>query len=195
MEIRDIFSDTDSEVCGERELGIDPDVREDGQTFKENAFIKCCKLYGILKETGRVHDTIVVADDSGLCIDFFDGAPGVYSSRFMGEISYDIKNKAILNKLENVPDEKRGAVFRCHVTAITEDGRSFDTEDEMLGIISHQIRGSNGFGYDPIFLLPGRGKTVAEISKEEKNTFSHRGKAFRKLKSILAKEGFIKIFK
>ena len=129
-----------------------------------------------------------MADDSGLEIDYLDGAPGIYSARFMGEdTSYDIKNKALIDKLAGVPDEKRTARFVCAIACALPDGQILESRGTMEGIIGYEIKGENGFGYDPIFYLPECGCTSAEISPEKKNELSHRGKALRAMKEKLEK--------
>lgn len=195
-EIMDIMSDTDCEFFSLKEMGLDLKIKEDGKTFAENAFIKAKLIYDILKTEEKLNDTIVMADDSGLCIDFLKGEPGVHSSRFMGErTSYDIKNSALLEKLLGVSDDERGAAFYCHITALSTDGRRFDAIGKLSGIIAHEIRGKGGFGYDPIFLLPERDVTVAQLTEDEKNKISHRGRALKKMKSILSKEGLVRILR
>ena len=129
-----------------------------------------------------------MADDSGLEIDWLGGAPGIYSARYMGEdTSYEIKNRALLEKLEGVPEEKRTARFVCSIACAFPDGRIFTSRGTMEGVIAHDIKGANGFGYDPIFYLPELKCTSAEISPEQKNELSHRGKALRRMKEQLAK--------
>lgn len=129
-----------------------------------------------------------MADDSGLQIDYLDGAPGIYSARFMGEdTSYDVKNAALLKKLEGVPDEKRTARFVCAIACALPDGRVLTSHGTMEGRIGYEIKGENGFGYDPIFFLPEYACTSAEIPPEKKNELSHRGKALRAMKAELEK--------
>ena len=172
-EIRMILGDLDYEILSMKEAGIDADIVEDGKTFEENAIIK---LSGCL----------VLADDSGLEVDYMDKMPGIYSARWMGEdTSYRIKNKAIIDKLEGVPDEKRTARFVCAIAAAFPDGRVVTKRGTIEGIIGYEERGENGFGYDPIFFLPEYGKTTAELSPEEKNQISHRGRALELIKSEL----------
>ena len=154
---------------------------EDGTSFEENALIK-------VRAIGPQKDTVVLADDSGLCIDAFSGGPGVYSSRFLGEdTDYIFKNNYILEKLSGLPDEQRGAHYSCVIAALFPDGTEAVTEARMEGIISEKPMGSGGFGYDPILYLPEFGKTAAEITAEEKNRISHRGLALEKMKEILQK--------
>ena len=181
-EINDILADMDVQVLSMEEAGITADVVEDGTTFEENAIKKATE---IMKISGK----LTLADDSGLEIDYLDKAPGVYSSRFMGEDTpYLEKNTAILQKLEGVPEEKRTARFVSCIAAAFPDGRVRTCRDTIEGIIGYEIKGSNGFGYDPIFFVPEIGKYLAEISREEKNAISHRGKALRKMKEILKNE-------
>ena len=152
-EIRDILADVDAEVLSLKELGLKSEAEEDGETFEENARIKVREIFDILKGRHEMHNTLIMADDSGLCIDALGGEPGVHSARFMGhDTDYKIKNAAILKQLEDVPDDKRGAAFVCHISAIDEDGRLYDAEDDMPGAISRESRGAEGFGYDPIFI-------------------------------------------
>lgn len=191
-EIRDILADVDAEVLSLKELGLKSEAEENGESFEANARIKVREIYDILNGRHEMHNTLIMADDSGLCIDALNGEPGVHSARFMGhDTDYRIKNAAILEKLKNVPDEKRGAAFVCHIAAIDENGRLYDAEDEMRGSISRESRGREGFGYDPIFYLPQFGKTSGELSEEEKNAISHRGKVLRKMRDMLVNCGII----
>lgn len=185
-EIRRILKDTNAEVLVLKDLGIKSDPVENGATFAENARIKALDVYSSLLAKGDIKDTIVMADDSGLTIDCLNGAPGVHSARFMGhDTPYDLKNRAILELLEFIPEEERGAAFVCHICAINEDGRVFDEESEMRGSIARESLGNGGFGYDPIFWLPERGCTSGALSEDEKNNISHRGKVLRKIKETL----------
>ena len=181
-EIRMILEETGFEAVSMKEAGIDLDIVEDGETFEENALIKA---RAVCAASGK----IALADDSGLEIDALNKEPGVHSARFMGEnTSYDIKNNAILEKLANVQDEKRSARFVCAIAAVFPDGREWICRQTMEGMIGHEIAGSNGFGYDPIFYLPEYGCTSAELSPAEKNKISHRGKALRMMCDRLQKE-------
>ncbi len=178
-EIREIMADSGIEIISMKEAGITAERPEDGKTFEENAIIKATEA---CEKTGLP----ALADDSGLEVDYLDKAPGIYSARFLGEdTSYDIKNKYILDKLKGVPDEKRTARFVCAVACVWPDGRKEVVRDTIEGIIGREIKGENGFGYDPIFFVPEYGKTTAELSSEEKNAVSHRGKALRKMKKII----------
>lgn len=162
-----------------KEAGLTVHVEENGTSFEENAQIKA---KAVMERCGD----IVLADDSGLEIDYLGGEPGIYSARYMGEdTSYDIKNQTLLDRLEGVRDEERTARFVCVIACALPDGRIFTSRGVMEGIIGHEIRGENGFGYDPIFYLPECGCTSAEISPEKKNELSHRGKALRVMKEIL----------
>lgn len=178
-EVRMILQELNVPVLSMKEAGITAEIEENGSSFAENAKIKAQAIQ-------KLHGAIVLADDSGLEIDYLDKAPGIYSARFMGEdTSYDIKNRAILEKLQGVPDEKRTARFVCVIAAALPDGRTVTSEGVMEGRIGYEIAGENGFGYDPIFYLPEFGCTSAEISPEQKNEISHRGKALVKMKELL----------
>ena len=178
-EIREILADIDAEIFSLKDLGIKADIVEDGSTFEENAAIKA---KAICEMTGE----IVLADDSGLEVDYLNKEPGIYSARYMGEdTSYRIKNQNIIDRLAGVPDEQRTARFVCAIAAAFPDGRVKIVREAMEGIIGYEERGENGFGYDPIFFLPEYGKSSAEISREEKNSISHRGKPLRAIKDEL----------
>ena len=184
IEIRAILSDLGVEILSQKEAGIKADVIEDGMTFEENAMIKASAI-AELPEV-RAMDAIVLADDSGLEIDYLNKEPGIYSARYMGEdTSYDIKNQALLDRLDGVPDEKRTARFVCAIAAAMPDGSCEVVRGTMEGIIGHKIAGENGFGYDPIFFLPEYGCTSAELSPEKKNELSHRGEGLKKIRKIL----------
>lgn len=179
QEIREILSDLDAEILSLKDADIHIDIVEDGQTFEENAIIKA---KAICEATGE----IVLADDSGLEIDYLNKEPGVYSARYMGEdTSYHIKNGNLVERLDGVPDEQRTARFVCVIAAAFPDGTVKTVCGTMEGRIGYEEKGENGFGYDPIFYLPEYGCTSAEISMEEKNKISHRGKALRAIKEEL----------
>ena len=187
-EIREIMGNLPVEILSMKEAGIKADIREDGTTFEENAAIKAKAVAELLPEQDR--DTIVLADDSGLEIDALNGEPGIYSARYMGEdTSYHVKNAELIRRLEGVPAEKRTARFVCAVAAVLPDRTCLTVRGTIEGRIGYEERGSNGFGYDPIFMLPDRGCTTAELPPEEKNRISHRGQALRlmeeKLRGIL----------
>ena len=158
------------------QAGIDVDVVEDGTTFEENAMKKAVEIM-------KISGLPAIADDSGLEIDYLDKQPGVHSARFLGhDTSYDIKNKKILEMLEGVPDEKRTARFVSAVCLALPDGRIITTRGTIEGIIGHEIKGTNGFGYDPIFFIPEIKKYSAELTMDEKNAISHRGKAIAQMR-------------
>ena len=181
-EINAILADMDVNVISMEEAGITIDVVEDGTTFEENSMKKAVQ---IMEVSGK----ITLADDSGLEIDAMDKAPGVYSARFMGEDTpYPERFKAIFEKLEGVPEEKRTARFVSCIAAAFPDGRRLTSLDTVEGIIGYEVKGENGFGYDPIFFVPEMGRYMAELSAEEKNAISHRGKALGKMKELLKKE-------
>ena len=179
-EIRMILKDLGLEIFSMKELGVDVDVEENGTSFEENAEIKARAIASYLK------DDIILADDSGLEIDYLDKAPGIYSARFAGEnTSYDIKNKMLLDKLEGVPEEKRTARFVCVIAAVLPNGEVKTVRGTIEGIIGDKISGENGFGYDPIFYVPEYGCTTAQMDPELKNEISHRGKALRAMRKVL----------
>ncbi|MDO5136314.1 MAG: XTP/dITP diphosphatase [Eubacteriales bacterium] len=178
-EIREILGDLQVEVLSMKEAGVAADIVEDGTTFEENAVIKA-------KEVCRLTGEIVLADDSGLEIDYLNKEPGVHSARYMGEdTDYHVKNNSLIQRLEGVPEEKRTARFVCVVAAAFPDGSVKTVRAAMEGRIGYEERGENGFGYDPIFYLPEYGCTSAELSMEEKNKISHRGKALQAIKREL----------
>ena len=182
VEIREIVGELPVEILSMKDVGIKADIVENGSTFEENALIKA-------KEVCKLAGEMVLADDSGLEIDYLNGEPGIYSARYMGEdTSYRIKNQNLIDRLEGVPEEKRTARFVCAIAAAFPDGRSFVVRGTIEGIIGYEERGTNGFGYDPIFYLPERGVSTAEIPPEEKNSISHRGNALRKMKELLERE-------
>lgn len=188
VEIRMILKGLGMEILSQKEAGITADIVEDGQTFEENALIKAKGIAMIAADNPEYRNTIILADDSGLEIDYLNKEPGIYSARYMGEnTSYDIKNQALLDRLEGVPDEKRTARFVCAIAAVFPDGTSEVVRGTMEGMIGHMIAGENGFGYDPIFFLPDYGCTSAEISPEKKNELSHRGGGLRKMREIIEK--------
>lgn len=179
-EIRQILADLGMEIVSMKEAGVDIEIVEDGMSFEENAEIKARAISRVLTSD------IVLADDSGLEIDYLDKAPGIYSARFAGEdTSYDIKNRIFLDRLEGVPDEERTARFVCAVAAVFPDGTSETVRETIEGRIAHEPAGENGFGYDPIFYVPEYECTTAEMSAELKNELSHRGKALRSMRRIL----------
>ena len=173
-EIAEILSDTPFVVTTLKEEGYDPDIVEDGKTFEENALIKARTVHALAK------GAYVMADDSGLCIDALDGAPGIYSARFCGENStYPEKFAKIFEMLKDVPEEKRTAKFVCSIAVVRPDGSEFTVRGEVCGVLHEKPMGDGGFGYDPIFYVPEFGMTTAQMTKEQKNSISHRGKASR----------------
>jgi len=183
-EIKEILKgevSSDVEILSMADVGVNVNPIENGRTFADNAFIKARAVAGILKSRDFKEDGdwVVFADDSGLCVDAFDGEPGIHSARFMEGHSYFERNTAILNRLNEMGDVDRGARFVCAVALVFPDGSEQIFESDMVGEIANEICGENGFGYDPIFYLPQYNKTSAEISPKEKNEISHRGKALR----------------
>ena len=184
-EIRKILGGLGMEIQSMSEAGVEGDVEENGSSFAENSMIKARAVAAELKAKGE-EDCIVLADDSGLEIDYLNGEPGIYSARYMGhDTPYSEKNAAIIERLSGVKDEDRTARFVCAISAVLPDGRELSTLGKMEGRIGYEIAGENGFGYDPIFFLPEYGKTSAEISEDEKNAISHRGKALRSMQKLL----------
>ncbi len=178
-EIRLILADLGREIVTMKEAGFNGDIVEDGKTFKENAEIKARAVWAA---TGG----IVLADDSGLVIDYLNGEPGVYSARYLGEDTpYEEKNRILIERLEGAEGQERSARFMCNIAAVLPDGRVLHTEAAMEGLIAKEPAGSGGFGYDPILYLPEYGKTSAELTIGEKNKISHRGKALELMKTEL----------
>lgn len=168
------------EIISMKEAGINPAIEENGKSFMENAIIKAKAVAEAAK------GAIVLADDSGLEIDYLNKEPGIYSARYLGEdTSYHIKNSNLIQRLSGVPDEKRTARFVCAIACVLTDGRILTEEAAIEGRIGYEERGENGFGYDPIFMVPAYGKSTAELTEEEKNEISHRGKALRAMKEQL----------
>lgn len=179
-EIRMILADLGMEILSMKEAEVSLDILEDGKTFGENARIKA---YAVWKETGG----IVLADDSGLVVDHLEGEPGIYSARYMGEdTSYEVKNQAIIRRMEGTKGAERAARFVCAIAAVLPDGQVLHTEAAMEGLIAEHPAGQGGFGYDPILYIPQFGKTSAELTMEEKNAISHRGKALKEMRAKLA---------
>lgn len=175
-EIREILKDLDIELLSLKEAGINPDIEENGTTFEENAIIKAKQ---VMELTGE----IVLADDSGIEVDYMDKAPGVYSARFMGEnTSYTIKNQYIIDQLANAEEEERSARFVCVIACAFPGGEVITRRATIEGFIAKEIKGENGFGYDPIFYVPEYQCTTAEMPSELKNKISHRGKALKAMK-------------
>ncbi len=182
-EIRMILSDLGMEILSMKEAGIDVDIVEDGSTFEENAKIKALAIAKLLPED------IVLADDSGLEIDYLNKEPGIYSARYAGtDTSYTIKNNLLLERLNGVPDEERTARFVCAIAAAFPDGTVETVRGTIEGRIGYEIVGENGFGYDPIFYLPEYGCTTAELTPEKKNELSHRGNALRAIRPIIERK-------
>ena len=181
IEIKAILGDVFREILSMREAGITHETVEDGETFLENAEKKA-------REMAEISGCYALADDSGLCVDALNGSPGIYSARFAGEHGNDeANNDLLLQKLENVTD--RGAHYTCAMALACPDGRMITAEGYLYGEIGYERRGHNGFGYDPLFILPERGCTTAELSPEEKNAISHRANALYALLEKLKEAG------
>lgn len=184
-EIKAILQDMTADVVTMKDAGLFVEVEENGTTFLENAVIKAKAVADKAAESEQYKDVFVMADDSGLVIDALNGEPGIYSARYLGhDTSYREKNGDLIRRLTGVPDEERSARFVCAIAAVCPDGRMFTAEAAMEGRIGYEERGENGFGYDPIFYLP-EGRSSAELSPEEKNLVSHRGKALRLMREKL----------
>ena len=176
-EIRQILRDLGMEILSMKEAGVDIDIVEDGKSFEENAMILSAE------------EIIVLADDSGLEIDYLNKEPGIYSARYAGtNTSYDIKNSLLLSRMKGVPDKQRTARFVCAVAAVFPNGDKEVVRGTMEGCIGYEIAGANGFGYDPIYFLPEYGCTSAELAPEKKNELSHRGEALRMMRQIMEKK-------
>ena len=178
-EVRLILADLGMEIISMKEAGASCEIEETGSSFAENAEIKAKAVW---EQTGH----IVLADDSGLVVDYLGGEPGIYSARYMGEdTSYEIKNQAIIDRVAEAKEEERTARFVSAIAAVLPDGTILHTEGTVEGKIAHQPAGTEGFGYDPIFYLPEYGMTSAQIPIEKKNEISHRGKALEAMKQKL----------
>ena len=168
------------EILSMKEAGVYAEIVEDGKTFAENAAIKAKAIAALTP------GDFVMADDSGLEIDALNKEPGIYSARYLGEdTSYRIKNAKLIERLNGVPDEKRMARFVCAIATVLPDGTLLTTEGTIEGRIGYEEKGNNGFGYDPIFLVPPYIQTSAELTEEEKNAISHRGKALRSMREMI----------
>ncbi len=168
------------EILSMKEAGISTEIEENGSSFRENAVIKAKAV------AAAASGAVVLADDSGLEIDYLNKEPGIYSARYLGEdTSYHEKNHNLIERLSGVPDEKRTARFVCAIACVLPDGNVLTEEAAVEGRIGYEEKGENGFGYDPIFMVPSYGKSTAELTEEEKNAISHRGKALRAMKKRL----------
>ena len=182
VEVRMILADCGYEIVYMKEAGINIDIVEDGKTFEENAIIKATAI----SKTKEAEGCVVLADDSGLEVDYMDGAPGIYSARWQGEDTpYSIKNQMIIDALADAKEEERTARFVCAIAAAFPDGMVTTRRGVIEGMIAHQPAGEHGFGYDPIFFLPEYGKTTAELAPEDKNKISHRGRALEMIREVL----------
>jgi XTP/dITP diphosphohydrolase len=180
VELRRILSSYDVELLGLDDFPDVPDVAETGATFVDNAMLKA-------REVSDATQLVAIADDSGLAVDALNQMPGVLSARWAGRHGDDAANlDLVLAQLTDVPDERRGGSFVCAAAAAAPDGREIVVEERIDGMLLRKPRGGNGFGYDPIFVPIGHDRTTAEMSAEEKDAISHRGKAFRALAPQLA---------
>ncbi|EGO86734.1 nucleoside-triphosphate diphosphatase [Clostridium botulinum C str. Stockholm] len=180
QEIKEILKEFDLDILSLKEAGINVDIEENGTTFAENAHIKASEIFKLVK------GYMVLADDSGLMVDILNGEPGVYSARYSGEHGNDKKNnEKLLSKLNGVKFTERKAKFVCAMELIVDEDTIIDVQGEVEGYILEEERGVSGFGYDPLFYVPQFKKSMAEITPEEKNSISHRGKALKNLKKVL----------
>ena len=180
-EIAEIMGDFNIPVISMKDAGIDADIVENGSTFEENAMIKARSVWNVC-------GGMVLSDDSGLEIDALNKEPGIMSARYLGkDTSYHEKNNSLIERLKGVPDEKRTARFVCAVAAVFPDGSEKVVRGVMEGRIGYEEKGENGFGYDPIFILPKYSRTTAELPPEVKNSESHRGQALRMMKEEIGK--------
>ena len=180
-EYRNLLQGIPFELVTPKEMGILMDVEENGTTYEENARLKACLL-------SRRSGLLTLADDSGIEVDALDGEPGVMSARYTGETASDAERvNYLLSKLKDIPREKRTARFYCLIAIAQPDGQVQYCDGECKGIITFKPQGENGFGYDPIFFFPERGKTMAQLPLEIKNQISHRGRAAQKVRLLLNK--------
>lgn len=187
-EIRAILGDMELKISSMKEIGLAPDIEENGSTFEENARIKAQTVADALKAQEKTRACVVMADDSGLEIDALNGEPGVYSARYLGEETpFSEKSADLLRRLKDVPEKERSARFVCAIAAVFPDGETVVARGVIEGRIGYELRGDNGFGYDPIFYLPEYGRTAAELTDDEKNRISHRSRALEQMKEELKK--------
>ena len=183
-EIREVLNGLGLRIYALSDFPDVPDIEEDGKNFTENA-LKKARFYS------KYFKMMTIADDSGLEVDNLKGLPGIYSARYAGEgASSQANNQKLLSALEGVPVSKRGAKFKCLLAMVSPDGKEAITEGSCKGSIGFKEKGKRGFGYDPLFILPKNGKTMAELSLEEKNKISHRGKALKKLRKLIKSLGY-----
>ena len=204
-EIKRIMEGLDIELLTMKQIGFTEDIDENGQTFEDNAAIKAVAVAGFIKENRPEYaDAIIMADDSGLEIDAMGKMPGVQSHRWLGERTYEQAMTDIINELEGKPENERTARFVCSVSASGDAVKPIVTDEEDLkyngaavvretveGMVAHELKGENGFGYDPFFYVPEYGCTTAEMSPDRKNEISHRGKAVRAMRDRLLKAGIL----
>jgi len=185
-EMKEILKDLNIEVKSLENENINIDVVEDGKTFEENAKKKAKEIYEFLLNRGD-QNFIVLADDSGLSVDYLKGEPGIYSARYAGEHGNDTKNnEKLLKNLNGVQKESRGAKFICQLAMFTDQGEYFKVTGEVMGYIIDEVHGEGGFGYDPLFFYEPLSKTFAQLTAAEKNEISHRGVALKELKKVIS---------
>ncbi len=181
-EISKILNDFDIKVITMHEAGFNDEIIEDGETFEQNSFIKAKAVMD------KLNVDVTIADDSGLEVHALNNAPGVYSARYAGDnCNYHDNNKKLLKELGDLPLEKRSATFVTVITYLMSSGEKIVVRGEVEGYIAFELKGDNGFGYDPLFIVKGDGRTYAEMQDYEKNNLSHRALALKKLKEELRK--------
>lgn len=185
-EVKQILAELPFNIISMKEAGVSAEVDEIGVTYEENAMLKAEAIAKLAYEKDEYKDAIIMADDSGFEVDYLAKRPGVYSARFLGvDTPYTIKNQHILDEMKGVPDNYRSARFVAAISCVFPDGRKETVRATYEGIVAHEAKGTNGFGYDPILYLPDRGCTSSELSPEEKNRISHRAKALMLVKDLL----------
>ncbi|HOO79859.1 MAG TPA: RdgB/HAM1 family non-canonical purine NTP pyrophosphatase [Lachnospiraceae bacterium] len=184
-EIREILSDALVEIRSMEEIGFYEEIEENGTTFIENATIKAKAVAQFTQKKEELKQAIVLADDSGLEIDYLNKEPGVYSHRWLGNRTYTQAMTDLIEQMHDVPEEKRSARFVCSIAAVLPNGECLSVLETVEGKVAHEISGENGFGYDPFFYVESFGCTTAQLTREQKNEISHRGKALRAMKERL----------
>ncbi len=191
-EIKEILSGLDVELIPMQEIGFEGEIEENGTTFEENAAIKAEAVAAFVKEHKPEYaDAIVMADDSGLEIDAMGKMPGVLSHRWLGERTYTEAMTDIIREMKDVPEQERTARFVCSIAAVVPGHKTYTLRRTIEGTVAHEIRGEGGFGYDPFFYVPEYGCTTAEMTSEQKNAISHRGKGLRAMRDLLLFESLL----
>jgi XTP/dITP diphosphohydrolase len=191
-EIGEILSDRDIELKTMSEIGFDDEIEENGKDFTDNALIKARAVEDyVLANKPEMKEYIIIADDSGLEIDHMGGMPGVQSHRWLGERTYTQAMLDVIEEMKDVPDEERGARFVCAMAACVNGHEPMIVKEKVEGMVDRELKGSEGFGYDPFFYVPEYGCTTAQMTRQQKNEISHRGKAMRAMRDLLVKENIL----